>query len=79
MPEATKLEKYSYLWDGSSPEWVLVVVGQDKSGQEPRYVIFNLRDRTALLIEDDKLSEEIKRRMIESGVRVVTSLEDGRE
>ncbi|OQS43058.1 hypothetical protein [Chromobacterium haemolyticum] len=65
------LEDYKYLWDGSSPGWGLVQINADKSDELPRYAIFNAETKRALLIRDDHIYDEVKKKMIESGVRVI--------
>lgn len=66
------VDDYKHLWDGSSPAWALVQVNPDKLGEEPRYAIFNIETSRALTIRDNEIYAEVKRRMLEHGVSVVS-------
>ena len=66
------IEDYKYLWDGSAPAWALVQVNSDKAGEEPRYAIFNTETRRALVIRDDGIYAEVKGKMLELGVSIVS-------
>lgn len=66
------IENYKHLWDGSAPAWALVQVNLDKVGEEPRYAIFNTETRRALSISDNEIYAEVKKKMLESGVSIVS-------
>lgn len=44
---------YTYLCDGSSDVWALLHVNDNRSDEEPFYMIVNIDKKTALLISDD--------------------------
>lgn len=67
------LEKYSYLWDGtSSDSWALLHVNFSKPDEVPRYLVVNMTTRQALAIRDDELSQRIKEEMLRRGSAVVS-------
>lgn len=66
------VEDYKHLWDGSTQTWALVQVNSDKKGEEPRYAIFNTETKRALSIRDDKIYAEVKKKMLENGVSIVS-------
>ena len=66
------IDDYKYLWDGSSPAWSLVQVNPDNAGEVPRYSIFNVETKRALLIRDDEIYAEVKKRMMERGVSIIS-------
>lgn len=69
--------EYNYLWDGSCSGWVLLHLNSNKPEEAPRYVIFNLETRKALLIRDDEVYAEVRQAMLDGGVRIVTSIDEG--
>jgi hypothetical protein len=66
------VSEYSYLWDGSSPEWALLYVNINQENEAPRYGIVDTESRDVLIIEDDDAFIQVKRKMIEGGVRIVS-------
>jgi hypothetical protein len=66
------IEDYKYLWDGSTPAWALVQINPDKAGEEPRYAIFNIETKRALTIRDDKVYAEVKGKMLEHRVNIIS-------
>lgn len=66
-----ELSKFSYLWDGTAPEWALLQVNPG-SAESPKYVIVNTQTRAAKLIEDNALFAQVVQAMLSSGVRVVS-------
>ena len=68
--------EYNYLWDGSCSGWVLLHLNSNKPEEVPRYMIFNVETRRSLLIRDDKVYAEVKQAMLDSGVRIVTSIDE---
>jgi hypothetical protein len=59
------LEKYSYLWDGSDPDWVLLRAPEVAGG----LCVYNKNGRALLLVESSDLNmalcEELKRNGVE--------------
>ena len=72
------VENYKHLWDGSAPAWALVQVNPDKTGEEPRYAIFNTETKRALSIRDDEIYAEVKKKMLENGVSIVSLASGGK-
>jgi hypothetical protein len=70
--------EYSYLWDGSSDDWVLLRTAETESG-EPSYLAANIAERNALIIEDDAIYAEVIGKMLEHGCRVMTPEEWNRK
>ena len=70
----SEIAEYEYLWDGSQPGWCLVQLDLASSDQ-PAYSIYNQRDSTALIIEDDSLFGSVIERMLAEGCSVVSPRE----
>jgi hypothetical protein len=68
-----KFEEFNYLWDGSEAGWVLLYVNVKNPEEVPSYLIVNTETRHALLMHDDALSREVKKKMLENGGKVVHS------
>ena len=64
------LECYSYLWDGSSPGWVLLKSPYLHCG----YCVFDEQNSVLLHIDDELLNTQICQRMKESGCKVIDSI-----
>jgi hypothetical protein len=64
-----RIDDYSYLWDGSQPEWVLAPApgGPD----QVQFVILNWKTNYVLLIEHDDTCRGVVKRMQDAGVRVL--------
>jgi hypothetical protein len=60
---------FSYLWDGSSNDWVLVQL----DGSPSRFVIANAATSRALIIEDEATSAAVIQTMLARGSRVITA------
>jgi hypothetical protein len=72
MMGAASTHEYRYLWDGSTPGWVLL---RDQGGPEPpTWTVFNLHTYAALIIEDDEIHAEVCREMLTHGVPVLDGL-----
>lgn len=71
MKDKTKLEDYSYLWDGTQPEHVLERFPSGVIDKEEAYLIVDTKSDTYLIIEDDDLCREVKRKMLQNSVRVI--------
>ena len=72
MEKETRLEEFSYLWDGSTTSWALFHLNVKKPDEPPRYTIVNVEDKSALLISDDELYAKVKQAMLDHGVRIVS-------
>ncbi|QQB51478.1 hypothetical protein [Delftia acidovorans] len=68
-----QVQQYGYLWDGTAPQWALMNVGA--SGSEPEYLIVNTDAKAAKLIENNLDADEVVKRMLAAGVRVLTPAE----
>jgi len=66
--------EYSYLWDGSAPEWVLLNANAGRS-EPPSYTIANTATKRALLISDEAVDAEVVENMLEHGCRVMSPAE----
>jgi hypothetical protein len=63
------LSQYEYLWNGTSPGWVLVRshVGE----KESPYVVFNERTSMLLLIENRRTHEAVCEQLLSLGAKVL--------
>jgi hypothetical protein len=73
MDSETKIEGFSYLWDASS-SWALLNINSDEPEQEPKYIIVDTATSQALLISDNNLYRNVKKMMLEKGVKIISSL-----
>ena len=64
-----ELSEYEYLWDGSDPGWVLVA--EDDAEPGVKFVIYNKKRKTMLLIEDASVSKAVNERMLSIGVEIL--------
>jgi hypothetical protein len=64
------VEKYKYLWDGSTPGWVLLKAPDLAGG----YCIFNELSSVLLHIDDDQLNLLLCQRMCERGCKAIDAL-----
>jgi hypothetical protein len=66
------LEAYEYLWNDDNSNWVLLELGGvcDHSGGK-RYSIINLVDQEILIISDNEVFSAVKKRMVDSGAKIV--------
>ena len=71
-----QLDEYSYLWDGTDTDWVLVP-RDPELGSAASASIYNQRTRMMLLIEDDALAKALVDRMREAKVRVIDAIPPG--
>lgn len=65
--------QYGYLWDGTEPQWALMNVSAPDG--EPKYLIVNTKAKAAKLIENKLDADEVVKRMLAAGVRVLTPAE----
>ena len=64
------LAEFEYLWTTQARDHCLVRVGTG----DYELVIFNLLDRTALVIEDDSQYRTVLKKMVDSGVPIHESI-----
>ena len=57
-----QVQQYGYLWDGTAPQWALMNVGASGA-------------KAAKLIENNLDADEVVKRMLAAGVRVLTPAE----
>ena len=67
------LSKYQYLWDGSTPGWVLLKAPDLPGG----YCVFHKINRTLLHIDDASDNEAICQKMKESGCEILEKMPPG--
>ena len=65
------LEGYSHLWARSDDGWALLHVNRTSPEEMPRYLVVNCKDKTAMIIEDGALANEVKEKMLAAGVPIV--------
>jgi hypothetical protein len=70
---ADALERFRYLWDGSSPGWVLLKAPQLQGG----YCVFHRRGQTLLHIESSKLNDAVCQKMREAGCEILDDVPRG--
>jgi hypothetical protein len=68
----SNLERYKYLWDGSSEAWALMQSTRHEPNAPPSYSIVNTETRRALLISDNALFAQVIQEMLSHGVRIVS-------
>ncbi len=68
-----KLARFENLWTVDAAKYALVRVGGE-AGDLSRFIIFNVETRTAMVIEDNDLSQLVKRRMKDAGVPLLNRL-----
>jgi hypothetical protein len=73
MGNENKIEEFNYLWDASS-SWALLNINSDEPEKEPVYIIVETETSQALLISDNNLYRNVKKMMLEKGVRIISSL-----
>lgn len=67
------IESFKYLWDGSSPDWVLFYINEENSEDKPRYAIINTKENQALLIGNDDTYAQVQEKMLKENVKVIFS------
>lgn len=68
-----KLESYRYLWEDESGRYVLIQ--SDKDSQElETCLVYDQETKMVLLEEDDDVYREIKRRLAEKGIPMLSAL-----
>jgi hypothetical protein len=65
-----KLTEYQHLWTKEADLHCLIRVGD----KENEFVIFNRKNKSAIVIEDDKLYGEVIRMMISKGVQITNEI-----
>ena len=71
--ERTSVAEREYLWDGSSPGWVLLKAPDLAGG----YCVFHKTNRVLLHIESGETNEAVCRKMKESGCEILEELPPG--
>jgi hypothetical protein len=66
------ISEWSFLWTSRSGDYVLWSNSAKRAGES--YFIYNIRNCTILLLEDDELLEQITKKMKESGIPIVAEL-----
>lgn len=61
---------YEHLWANSNGPWALLQLNPGRQGT-PSFIVINRADRSVLVIEDDEVAQEVKKRMLTAGVPVV--------
>ena len=69
MSNCEQLSHFSYLWDGSAPQWALLNI--EPEGQAD-YMVVNTENRAVKIIEDDELFKAVINEMLTAHVRVVS-------
>jgi hypothetical protein len=64
------IENYRHLWSKESDSWALYQLNPGTS-EEPQYVVIDRYNKSVLVIENDSIAAEVKKRMRDSGVPVV--------
>ncbi|MEZ4312949.1 MAG: hypothetical protein R3F14_33425 [Polyangiaceae bacterium] len=64
-----RLRDLEYMWTTRKDDHVLVPIGVNPNGS-PRYFIQDISTSHGVIIEDNDLAEEVKRRMLDAGVYV---------
>jgi hypothetical protein len=62
------IDDYEYLWNRTDPNWVLL-----KVPNSDRHCVFN-KQGSILIIEDDELSEQVRKRMKDAGCEILETL-----
>jgi hypothetical protein len=64
------ISEFSYLWDGSSTCWALLLINPTET--EPEYLIVDTEERVTLLISDNMTFAQVQQKMLQEGTRVVS-------
>ena len=62
------VDQFRYLWTDSAGRYVLIRLAPDSVS---RMVIFDRQDLSVVLVDDDDLSDQVVRRMIDAGVEIL--------
>lgn len=65
----SSIDKFKYLWDGSSPSWGLVLFDHDGVGS---FGIINFDTRDYLLVENEEIENDIVEQMKYHKVKIMT-------
>jgi hypothetical protein len=74
MSDKETIEDYAYLLNDTSGRYVLVQAGPDESRELCTCLVYDTNTNTALLIEDDELSLEVKTALQKSGVPMLPNV-----
>lgn len=70
MTDADDVSNYEHLWANAHGPYALLHLNPGKD-EVPRYMVVNLSNRIALVIEDNEVAEKVTQRMLTAGVPVV--------
>lgn len=65
------LEQYKYLWETTASQWALFYVNYSKKDELPKYLIVDVKEKRALVIEDNDLARLIQEKMLAVGLPIV--------
>ena len=65
------LGTFSYLWDEEKSDYVLLRVHGEYRTRLDHYLIYNIKEHSRLLIEDDEVAHRVMQNMRDAGVPVV--------
>jgi hypothetical protein len=68
-----EIDKFSPLWGVDAKKYVLLRLHRNSSELKD-CLIFNKETKSAKIIEDAELALEVRRRMVEAGVEMVSEL-----
>jgi|YelNatPaOPRAMG01_1025707.scaffolds.fasta_scaffold586266_1 hypothetical protein len=68
-----KLESYRHLWADESGRYVLIQSDKDSQDLET-CLVYDLETKTALLEEDDDVYREVKSRLAQKGVPMLSAI-----
>jgi hypothetical protein len=69
------MKDYESFWGRDLKRYVLVELTRDD--RPPDYVIFDIENASAVLIEDEAIHEEVVRRMLKAGAIVTDDVPEG--
>jgi hypothetical protein len=67
------LQKFSYLWDGTNPGWVLLRAPNLRGG----FCIYNKIGRSLLHVESSELNKVLCERLKEKGIEILEAVPPG--
>jgi hypothetical protein len=72
------LKEYEYLWNGSSPGWVLVRDREDDPRESGQYAIYNEMTSMLLLIEDSHIHNKVCDRLLSLKAKILDRIPRGK-
>ena len=67
------IQKYEYLWNKDTSDWVLFRLNPDSTEEEPEFSIINISNKHGLIIEDNDVNRAVIQKMLSAGVRILTA------